>query len=116
MEINDILDQRQKTHGNFEKVARLDTELFSTFNTYHNSNLSDEQYCAIKMILHKIARIGCGDPEFIDHWQDIIGYAQLIINGIKGRDQILTDEEKNILKEEEIDALLATYRKTETKN
>lgn len=116
MEINDILDQRQKTHGNFEKVARLDTELFSTFNTYLYSNLSDEQYCAIKMILHKIARIGCGDPEFIDHWQDIIGYAQLIINGIKDRDQILTDEERNILKEKEIDTLLATYRKTETKN
>lgn len=116
MEINDILDQRQKTHGNFEKVARLDTELFSTFNTYLYSSLSDEQYCAIKMILHKIARIGCGNPEFIDHWQDIIGYAQLIINGIKDRDQILTDEEKNILKEKEIDALLATYRKTETEN
>ena len=116
MEINDILDQRQKTHGNFEKVARLDTELFSTFNTYLYSSLSNEQYCAIKMILHKIARIGCGDPEFIDHWQDIIGYAQLIINGIKDRDQILTDEEKNILTNEEIDALLATYRKTETEN
>lgn len=116
MEINDILDQRQKTHGNFEKVARLDAELFSTFNTYKYSSLSNEQYCAIKMILHKIARIGCGDPEFIDHWQDIIGYAQLIINGIKDRDQILTDEEKNILKEKEIDALLATYRKTETEN
>lgn len=116
MEINDILDQRQKTHGNFEKVARLDTELFSTFNTYLYSSLSNEQYCAIKMILHKIARIGCGDPEFIDHWQDIIGYAQLIINGIKDRDQILTDEEKNILTKEEIDALLATYRRTETKN
>ena len=116
MEINDILDQRQKTHGNFEKVARLDTELFSTFNTYLYSSLSNEQYCAIKMILHKIARIGCGDPEFIDHWQDIIGYAQLIINSIKDRDQILTDEEKNILTKEEIDALLETYRKTETKN
>lgn len=116
MEINDILDQRQKTHGNFEKVAILDTELFSTFNTYLYSSLSDEQYCAIKMILHKIARIGCGDPEFIDHWQDIIGYAQLIINGIKDRDQILTDEEKNILTEKEIDALLRTYRRTETKN
>ena len=115
MEINDILDQRQKTHGNFEKVARLDTELFSTFNTYLYSSLSDEQYCAIKMILHKIARIGCGDPEFIDHWQDIIGYAQLIINSIKDRDQILTDEERNILTKVEIDALLEPIEKPKRK-
>ena len=68
------------------------------------------------MILHKIARIGCGNPEFIDHWQDIIGYAQLIINGIKDRDHILTDEEKNILTGEEIDAFLEPYRNTKTKN
>ena len=85
MEINDILDQRQKTHGNFEKVARLDTELFSTFNTYLYSSLSNEQYCAIKMILHKIARIGCGNPEFIDHWRDIVGYATLVINELEER-------------------------------
>ena len=106
MEINDILDQRQKTHGNFEKVARLDTELFSTFNTYLYSSLSDEQYCAIKMILHKIARIGCGDPEFIDHWKDIVGYATLVINEL---------EERNILTKEEIDALLEPIEKPKRK-
>ena len=33
MKISDILEQRKQTHGEFEKVARLDTELFSTFNT-----------------------------------------------------------------------------------
>ena len=90
MEISDILEQRKQTHGEFEKVARLDTELFSTFNTYHNSNLSDEQYCAMKMILHKIARIGCGNPEFIDHWQDIIGYATLVINELEERNATST--------------------------
>lgn len=82
MEINDILEERVKTHGNFEEVADLDTELFSTFNTYLQSNLDNYQYCAIKMILHKIARIGCGNPDFKDHWQDIIGYATLVLNSI----------------------------------
>lgn len=82
MEINSILEERVKTHGNFEEVADLDTELFSTFNTYLQSNLENYQYCAIKMILHKIARIGCGDPDFKDHWQDIIGYATLVLNSI----------------------------------
>lgn len=82
MEINSILEERVKTHGNFEEVADLDTELFSTFNTYLQSNLENYQYCAIKMILHKIARIGCGNPDFKDHWQDIIGYATLVLNSI----------------------------------
>lgn len=82
MEINNILEERVKTHGNFEEVADLDTELFSTFNTYLQSNLDNYQYCAIKMILHKIARIGCGNPDFKDHWQDIIGYATLVLNSI----------------------------------
>lgn len=85
MEINNILEQRKKTHGDFEKVATLDIGLFSTFNTYHNSDLSNEQYCAIKMILHKIARIGCGNPEFIDHWKDIVGYATLVLNELEER-------------------------------
>ena len=90
MEIKDILKQRKQTHGDFKKVAVLDEELFSTFNTYKYSSLSNDQYCAIKMILHKIARIGCGDPEFIDHWQDIIGYATLVINDLEERNATST--------------------------
>lgn len=85
MEINNILEQRKQTHGDFKKVAILDAELFSTFNTYKYSSLSNDQYCAMKMILHKIARIGCGDPEFIDHWKDIVGYATLVINELEER-------------------------------
>jgi len=30
------------------------------------------------MILHKIARILNGDPEYSDNWHDIAGYATLI--------------------------------------
>ncbi|MDY5467348.1 MAG: DUF6378 domain-containing protein [Campylobacter sp.] len=90
MEINNVLEQRKQTHGDFEKVAKLDTELFVTFNAYFCSDLSNEQYCAIKMILHKIARIGCGNAQFIDHWQDIIGYATLVLNELEQRNAIPT--------------------------
>lgn len=86
MEINNILEERVLTHGNFEEVADLDVELFSTFNTYSQSNLDNYQHCAIKMILHKIARIGCGNPDFKDHWQDIIGYATLVLNRLPASD------------------------------
>lgn len=109
MEINDILKERRKTHGNFEKVALLDTELFSVFNTYHYSDLSNEQYCAIKMILHKIARIGCGNPDFKDHWQDIIGYATLVLND---NTEYFADDAKGILTEKQIDELLEPVTKS----
>jgi hypothetical protein len=29
------------------------------------------------MIAVKLARILCGDPDFQDHWLDVIGYAKL---------------------------------------
>lgn len=41
------------------------------------------------MILHKIARIMNGDPDHIDHWHDIAGYATLI-------EWILTNDRTNI--------------------
>lgn len=35
---------------------------------------------AIDMICHKLGRILCGDPNFVDHWHDIAGYATLVEN------------------------------------
>jgi hypothetical protein len=41
-------------------------------------NLVSDQREALDMIVHKIGRIINGDPNYIDSWQDIIGYAQLV--------------------------------------
>ena len=38
---------------------------------------------ALDMIQHKIARILNGDPYYEDSWVDIIGYAQLALDGIR---------------------------------
>jgi sulfur carrier protein ThiS len=35
---------------------------------------------SLDMIANKIARIVNGDPYYKDSWQDIAGYAQLIVN------------------------------------
>jgi len=35
---------------------------------------------ALEMIQHKIGRILAGDPNVLDHWADIVGYAQLVAN------------------------------------
>jgi hypothetical protein len=35
------------------------------------------------MIAHKIARIICGNPNHLDHYIDVVGYAQRIIERTK---------------------------------
>lgn len=42
--------------------------------------LNDSQKETIYMVCHKMARILTGDPNHIDSWQDISGYAMLIVN------------------------------------
>lgn len=39
---------------------------------------------AIDMILHKIGRIVCGDPNYVDSWHDIAGYALLVEKILNG--------------------------------
>ena len=80
MNINDTLQERAKTHGNFETHANLSQALKNTFSEFNQSLLTDDQQEAIDMILHKIARIGNGNPNIHDHWHDIAGYATLVAN------------------------------------
>jgi hypothetical protein len=39
--------------------------------------LTDVQAESLEMIAVKLARILCGDPEYLDHWADVVGYAKL---------------------------------------
>lgn len=72
--IDKILDDREKTHGKYADVAALDFEMSALFNDALSQMIPTDAL-AIKMILHKIARISCGDPSFADHWDDIAWYA-----------------------------------------
>jgi hypothetical protein len=40
---------------------------------------------SLDMIATKIARIVCGDPDELDSWVDIGGYAELVIKDIKAK-------------------------------
>lgn len=80
MDITEVLNERQKTHGDFEIQSNLSQKLKEIFNDYSRTKLTYEQKEAIDMILHKIARIGAGNPSEPDHWRDISGYATLVLN------------------------------------
>ena len=75
--IEHILQERQRTHGDFPKVA-------SCFHGMRaNIRLDDEVLdFAVMNILAKIARMKSGNEFFADHWQDIAGYATLALEHI----------------------------------
>ncbi|MCD8212800.1 MAG: DUF6378 domain-containing protein [Campylobacter sp.] len=84
MNIDEILNQREQTHGKFSDYARIASAFKTMFNaqkvTPFKLTVQDE---ALDMIFNKIARIGAGDPEYIDHWEDIAGYAMLVAKELK---------------------------------
>ena len=73
--IKQLLNEREKTHGNFAQAA-IDFEALQAV-IYDAENLSASHKYALNMIMLKITRILHGDPCEKDHWKDIAGYALL---------------------------------------
>lgn len=81
----EILADRQKTHGDFTDNARVMQKLKEVVMfEYGWCKLSLVQREALHMILHKVGRIVSGNPNEPDHWVDIQGYARLAQDRIIG--------------------------------
>jgi len=82
-----IIKDRHKTHGDYRKVFDL-SQFIKAHLRSGNQQLAINRDMAVHlealdMIAVKIARITHGDPNEIDHWQDIAGYAQIVVNHIE---------------------------------
>ena len=84
MNIEETIKDRHDKYGSYSDWARITSELkrvladnvaSKDFNHIHAESLD--------MILSKIARIITGDPNLIDNWHDIAGYARLVEKEIK---------------------------------
>jgi len=79
IDIEYTLKERGNRYGEFKEHARITQNIkTSMYHTPNWCNLSDDKKEALEMIAHKIGRILNGDPEYIDSWHDIIGYAKLV--------------------------------------
>jgi hypothetical protein len=82
--VQETLNEREKTHGDYTQVANLTRSLMA--NMEYSKNW-DELYPFQKESLHmmavKIARILEGDMSEPDHWHDIAGYSILVNNILK---------------------------------
>lgn len=76
-QIDALLEEREKVHGEFWHTATIAQELKSTVAGYAPAGLDATHAEAIDLICTKIARILSGNPNEVDHWKDIAGYARL---------------------------------------
>lgn len=92
-EIQQTLAERGATYGDFKDVAQLSQILQTNIRTGSNWGVMPEHMReALQTICSKIARIMNGDPNHVDSWHDIAGYATLVENSLGGSQQWPADE------------------------
>lgn len=82
--IDSILAERGRNYGDFKGHAMITQSLKRSMKLGRSwTALTDDQKEALDMIAHKIGRILNGNPDFIDSWVDIEGYAHLVSGRLK---------------------------------
>lgn len=90
-DVNQVLKERGNRYGEFKDHARVSQCLkavihkrfLSRIEEGERLDIADDQYEAIDMICHKLARIANGDPHYADSWVDIAGYAKLVADRLE---------------------------------
>lgn len=72
--------ERGNSYGDFSKIAADAQTLKCMLVTAQMTVVQRE---AMQMICTKLARLANGDPNHIDSWFDIAGYADLVVNDIQ---------------------------------
>jgi hypothetical protein len=84
-QIDSTLQERGNQYGAFVHQARIAQSLKEVFkNTPNWDVLADDQKEALDMFANKLGRILNGNPDFVDSWHDISGYATLVEKRLSG--------------------------------
>ena len=97
MEIREILNERQKTHGDFTLNAQVSQDLKTILTRAiqrEGNNVCYKPYEleALDMICHKLSRIVAGNHAEPDHWRDLSGYSTLVADRLELDKTITTHE------------------------
>lgn len=77
MSLDDTLKARKARYGDFTDHAAYAQRLKMVCRSAPSWGLMTTVHQeALDMIMHKIARALCGDPDYADTWHDIAGYAK----------------------------------------
>ena len=86
--VDAILNNRAKQYGKFiegAEIMQMTKRLIHNYVEQRGTSLAFDQLEAIDMIIHKLGRIVNGNPDKVDHWDDIAGYATLVADRLKGK-------------------------------
>lgn len=83
-DVDATLAERGKRYGRFKDHAAI-SQGFKMIMDGRTDLLADDQREALEMICHKMARILNGDPNYVDSWVDIAGYAKLVADRLEGK-------------------------------
>lgn len=86
-DLETTLNERGSVYGKFETQAAITQDLKAVIRHYAREvgqSFHPDQIEALDMICSKISRIVNGDPNYVDSWHDIAGYAQLVVSRLQG--------------------------------
>jgi hypothetical protein len=86
--VDAILNERAGNYGSFATQARIAQRLKHVAHTAageQGKTFATDQAEALDMIFSKIGRILNGNPDHVDSWVDIAGYAQLVADRLQGK-------------------------------
>ena len=80
----EVLTERAKNYGKFSGIGQL-TQTFKEIMRQAPSweRMQPDQKESLEMIVHKLARILNGNPNYADSWVDIAGYARLVADRLE---------------------------------
>ena len=79
-----ILAERGKNYGSFVGQALIAERVSKAMECPGWDRLAVDQKHALRVIADKIARMLNGNPDYIDNWADIAGYATLVVRRLEG--------------------------------
>lgn len=99
MDIRELLTERASTHGHFPETAAAIQHTKDWWRAQRNwSALTHAQREALDMIAHKVGRILAGDPNHLDSYVDISGYATLCVQELETRQNITPEQRRDYSK------------------
>ena len=81
MNTEHLLNERQATHGDYCATAIIAQALKNELRQTEKRRTAAQNE-SLDMICSKLARIANGNPDEVDHWRDIAGYATLVVNAL----------------------------------
>lgn len=82
MNTKELIESREGTHGNFVARSETSQKIKEQFN-YASKMRPFYMNESLDSIAVKLSRIIHGDSKNMDHWRDIAGYAQLVVDELE---------------------------------